>query len=94
MSYWFANDPGAMPTLSYDAQQFQADETHLLALVDEIALRTDFPLTPDLNRCAYCVYRSYCGRGEFGGRAGRLGGRFRRRQPGRLRVRSGPDCGD
>jgi hypothetical protein len=67
MRYWFAAHGGATETFAYDAAQMAADQARLLALVNEIDGRTEFPLTPDERKCAYCVYRSYCERGEKAG---------------------------
>ncbi len=63
MRYWFADDPHEPETLAYDSAQFSQDESRLRDLITEIETRQDFPLTPDLRRCAFCVYRSLCDRG-------------------------------
>jgi len=71
MVYWFADHPGQPESFVYSAQAFQEDEAYLNDLIETI-LRLgddDFPLTSDLRRCAYCVYRSLC---ERGARAGDL----------------------
>lgn len=69
MVYWFANFPDEPERLPYDATQFAADGRALAELAAEIAQRTDavFPLTDDLKRCCFCVYRSLCGRGAAAG---------------------------
>jgi hypothetical protein len=36
-------------------------------LADEIASASDYPLTDDRQKCAYCTYRSYCERGVRAG---------------------------
>jgi hypothetical protein len=69
MVYWFAEHPQEPERFAYDADQFKADEDHLLGLVAEIEGRSDFPLTPDVRRCHFCTYRSLCERGD---RAGNL----------------------
>jgi len=71
MVYWFADHPVQPERFVYSAQAFQEDEAYLNDLIGTI-LRLgddDFPLTSDLRRCAYCVYRSLC---ERGARAGDL----------------------
>ena len=71
MVYWFADQSVQPERFVYSAQAFQEDEAYLNDLIGTI-LRLgddDFPLTSDLRRCAYCVYRSLC---ERGARAGDL----------------------
>ena len=63
MVYWYAEHDGATRRFPYDSAQYAADEATLLRLVDEINTRADFPLTPDVTRCRFCVYRSLCDRG-------------------------------
>jgi hypothetical protein len=65
MLFWFANFPAEPERFAYDELQHEADGTYLLALIDSITQRDpgDFPLTEQVERCAYCRYRSLCGRG-------------------------------
>ena len=67
MVYWYADHDGATLRFPYNADQFAADQSYLLGLVEEINARPDFPLTTDERRCRYCVYRSLCDRGENAG---------------------------
>lgn len=69
MIYWFANFPEEPERLLYDAVQYAADGELLAELAAEIAQRADpvFPLTSDVRRCLFCVYRSLCGRGAAAG---------------------------
>ncbi|MBZ0304031.1 MAG: PD-(D/E)XK nuclease family protein, partial [Anaerolineae bacterium] len=67
MIYWYAEHDGAARRLPYDRAQFAADEAYLRELVQEIDTRTDFPLTDDVQRCQFCVYRSLCDRGTQAG---------------------------
>lgn len=67
MRYWYAEHDGATLTFPYSAEQYTADEIYLLSLVNEIVTRPDFPLTDDLSRSTYCVYRSLCNRGITAG---------------------------
>lgn len=65
--YWFAAFTDEEARFPYSGVQFEQDEAYLQDLVDEIARMEDFPLTHDERRCAFCVYRSLCGRGEGAG---------------------------
>ncbi|MEJ2757979.1 MAG: PD-(D/E)XK nuclease family protein [Anaerolineales bacterium] len=70
MVYWYAGYPDAPEVFRYSDEQKTEDESFLLEKINEInALdnRADFPLTEDLKRCQYCVYRSLCDRGEHAG---------------------------
>jgi predicted RecB family nuclease len=67
MVYWYADHDGAARRFSYNAAQFAADQARLLALLEEIATRRDFPLIADTTRCRFCPYRSLCDRGEAAG---------------------------
>ncbi|MFZ5808031.1 MAG: PD-(D/E)XK nuclease family protein [Chloroflexota bacterium] len=64
MTYWFTAEPLDPEQFTYSAEQLQADEAYLTSLTEDILGRTeeDFPLTFDENRCARCVYRTYCSR--------------------------------
>ncbi len=72
MLYWFAAFPAQPERFTYSQAAYDQDAAFLTSLVDEIArLRVDqFHLTTHTARCAYCVYRSLCSRGE---RAGAIG---------------------
>ncbi len=62
MIYWYpSGQPARFP---YTTAQFERDQAALLQTVEDIAQRTDFPLTPELKACAFCAYRSLCDRGE------------------------------
>lgn len=70
MLYWFTAEPARAVRFPYNAPQFEADRTSLRAALSEIEARLeaqDFPLTAELRHCRYCVYRSYCDRGERAG---------------------------
>jgi hypothetical protein len=74
MRYWMAEDPHHPEAFRYDSQRRAADMARLGALVGEIdrffqpdALGTGggiWPLTPDLQQCRFCSYRSLCDRGS------------------------------
>ena len=71
MIYWFAQHPDQPEVLPYDAAQHAADRAFLRELVDEIAGRaardSEWDKTPNERKCAYCAYRSLCGRGVVAG---------------------------
>jgi PD-(D/E)XK nuclease superfamily len=69
MIYWFAGFPQQPEHFDYNAIRFFEDQAYLSNLVAEIiALGSgDFPLTSCLERCIYCVYRSFCNRGIHAG---------------------------
>lgn len=83
MIYWFPAQPDQPERFSYSAGQYAEDQAYLVGLAQEIerqaqslaqpadvpaALQSSaFPLTEREERCAYCVYRSLCGRGESAG---------------------------
>ena len=64
MIYWFAEFPGEPAILRYDAAELENDWSAIQSLTAEIVARQSFPMTEDPHRCRYCVYRSYCARGE------------------------------
>jgi len=68
MIYWFAEYPAERSMLqrfTYDTSRYYEDEKYLVALINEIATlgEADFPLTPHIERCKFCTYRSLCERG-------------------------------
>ena len=69
MVYWYAEFPDQPEVLAYHSRQYQADARYLEDLVTEILSlpETGFPLTTNLDRCRFCVYRSLCGRGVEAG---------------------------
>jgi hypothetical protein len=69
MIYWFANHPAQSVSFPYSTAAYQADEAYLRGMIETI-LRLDeseFHLTEDENRCAFCTYRSLCDRGISAG---------------------------
>ena len=69
MIYWFAGDPQQPMHFPYNQAQFEQDGRFLAGLAGEIQSlpETGFDLTPDKDRCRYCVYRSLCDRGVEAG---------------------------
>ncbi len=67
--YWFPQFPEQSFSFPYSSATMQEDEQLLSALIDEIIWkdRDSFDKTEEENRCKFCVYRSYCGRGEQAG---------------------------
>jgi CRISPR/Cas system-associated exonuclease Cas4 (RecB family) len=70
MVYWFADFPAQPERFSYSAGQLQDDEATLHGLITEIQRlgETEFPMTDEVERCRFCVYRSLCDRGVEAGR--------------------------
>jgi hypothetical protein len=69
MVYWFSSNPDQPARFPYSPAQYIADNEFLARLVDEITTLTSeqFDLTTHEERCAFCVYRSYCERGDRAG---------------------------
>jgi hypothetical protein len=69
MLYWYAAFPEQPERFTYNQAVYDRDAAFLASLVDEIAhLQTDqYNLTSHTLRCAFCVYRSLCDRGERAG---------------------------
>jgi hypothetical protein len=69
MVYWYAEFPDQPEVYAYSLEQYQADDRYLNGLVAEILSlpATEFPLTSQIERCRFCVYRSLCERGAEAG---------------------------
>ena len=67
MTYWFADFPAEPAIFSYNTAQFERDWDILLKLAREIPSASNFPMTDDLQKCSFCVFRSYCDRGRAAG---------------------------
>jgi predicted RecB family nuclease len=67
MTYWFAAFPDEPAAFSYDSVRLDEDWTAIETLIAEVIDRQSFPLTEDRRRCRFCIYRSYCDRGERAG---------------------------
>ncbi|MGE5123562.1 MAG: PD-(D/E)XK nuclease family protein [Acidobacteriaceae bacterium] len=65
MIYWFTNYPDQPERFTYTPAAYEEDATYLENLISTISRKTEkvFPLTPDLQRCLFCTYRSLCNRG-------------------------------
>jgi hypothetical protein len=69
MIYWFAEAPNEPEIIRYSADLFAKDEAYLKSLIAEInGLNPEaFTLTPNVERCRFCTYRSLCDRGVEAG---------------------------
>jgi CRISPR/Cas system-associated exonuclease Cas4 (RecB family) len=69
MIYWFSNFPDQPARFPYSQDQFETDERYLRGLIQQIkAMGAETaPLTEELSRCRFCVYRSLCDRGVKAG---------------------------
>jgi hypothetical protein len=78
MHYWLAEHPAQPERFAYSLQAYDLDAARLERLVTRIAGRIDdgasrgapdepWPLTFNVRRCLYCVYRSLCRRGVVAG---------------------------
>jgi CRISPR/Cas system-associated exonuclease Cas4 (RecB family) len=70
MIYWYPERPDQPERFDYSAQLRQRDEQFLSDLIEQVkqAVETErFPMVEDKKPCAYCVYRSFCDRGDKAG---------------------------
>lgn len=70
MMYWYPAAPDEPEIFDYSPVRFRGDEQYLSDLIEQIKQRSqtgDFPLVEDKQPCNYCVYRSFCDRGEKAG---------------------------
>jgi predicted RecB family nuclease len=67
MVYWFAEHPDKPERFQYDSDQHTRNKETLESLIRTIRTDTVFALTPDVDNCRYCEYRSFCGRGVSAG---------------------------
>ncbi len=65
--YFFTTAPTKPEIIPYSQQQFAADQHYLTDLIQEITAAEDFPLTANKRACRFCVYRSFCDRGDAAG---------------------------
>ncbi|HEX9091024.1 MAG TPA: PD-(D/E)XK nuclease family protein [Anaerolineales bacterium] len=65
MIYWFTNYPEQPERFSYSQKAYLEDSKYLADLISLINRKSEkiFPLTPDVRRCLFCIYRSLCNRG-------------------------------
>jgi hypothetical protein len=68
--YWFSEAPDNPERIRYTAAQHMANRDFLSGLIDTIQALDPTGLdlrTTESERCAYCVYRSFCERGVTAG---------------------------
>ncbi len=65
MIYWYAYQPEQPERFQYDQTRYREDGRFLANLISTIDNKTEliYPLTPDVQRCLFCTYRSLCNRG-------------------------------
>lgn len=65
MIYWFTNQPEQSERFSYNKSAYEEDFRYLGNLISTTSQKSEpiFPLTPDVKRCLFCIYRSLCNRG-------------------------------
>lgn len=70
MIYWYPERPDQPERFDYSPELQQRDEQFLSSLIEQIhhAAEIDhFPMVEDKKPCTYCVYRSFCDRGDKAG---------------------------
>lgn len=67
--YWFANAPQDVEVFQYSALRYEQDRATVTLLLDRLMATNDpiWPLTPNIQRCTWCQYRSLCDRGREAG---------------------------
>lgn len=75
MWYWYAETPDQPERFTYSERAFLDDQAYLSSLIETIQRleESDYPMTTDERRCAFCVYRSLCARGQAAGRLDEAG---------------------
>jgi hypothetical protein len=86
--YWYADFPDQAELFAYNAEQYQADESYLSGLIEEIngLQETEFPMTTRIERCRFCVYRSLCERGIEAGSVDELEASLDFHEPGEITI--------
>jgi hypothetical protein len=67
MMYWYPETPAEPEVFAYTAALFRRDEEFLSDLIEQVknsAQKGQFPLVDDPKPCTYCIYRSFCNRGD------------------------------
>lgn len=78
MSYWYARRPEEAVTFCFERAWHERNVAELESIISQITTRSGeekekvWPLTEDLQECAACGYRNYCGRQEAAALAGRV----------------------
>jgi hypothetical protein len=67
MMYWYPATPQEPELFDYNPTLFRRDENFLSELIERVkhaAQTKQFTLVEDTKPCQYCVYRSFCNRGD------------------------------
>ena len=67
MMYWYPATPQAPELFDYNPALFRRDEGFLSEIIEQVkhaAQAKQFALVEDAQPCQYCVYRSFCNRGD------------------------------
>jgi RecB family exonuclease len=70
MMYWYPEMPDEPEVFDYSPKLFRRDEQFLSDLIEQVkstAQSKHFPLVEEPQPCLYCVYRSFCDRGDKAG---------------------------
>jgi hypothetical protein len=70
MMYWYPQSPDEPEVFDYSEERFRRDEQFLSDLIEQVksaAQSGHFPLVEDRKPCNYCIYRSFCDRGDKAG---------------------------
>lgn len=72
MVYWFAGFPNQPEVFNFEQPALEESRQKLETMMDTITRLVPqgdeaFPLTTDLQKCTYCIYRSLCDRGVHAG---------------------------
>lgn len=76
MVYWYPERPDQPERFDYSASLRQRDEQFLSDLIERVKHAAEtghFPMVEDKKPCTYCVYRSFCDRGDKAGLVAELG---------------------
>jgi CRISPR/Cas system-associated exonuclease Cas4 (RecB family) len=68
--YWFANAPAEVEVFQYSTARYETDKKTLETMTERLlSLDTNaiWPLTPNVELCRFCQYRSLCDRGREAG---------------------------
>jgi hypothetical protein len=69
--YWYPLSSEPEVSFNYSLEEHQEVQIKLEEIIKQIEIhhlsKTDFPLTPDTNKCQFCSYRSLCDRGSSPG---------------------------
>lgn len=69
MTFWYPAFPDSPIRINYSSSKFKEDQYDLQNLIAEISKKTksDFKMTDETKKCAFCRFRSLCERGIIAG---------------------------